>query len=142
MKKKWKIDVCRGPVHIKSGATSVEVQKRPENGCLDKNSKNDFCQSYTELMDRIQDDGLIFAEGEKEVLETARGKVFCSYLLLKSYLGDAKVLSRHQDNLRFLLEEKKEQVAKPAAVINEIVEIKETKKSEVLKTPLSGATDF
>lgn len=91
--KKWDIDVCREPVHIKSGSGAVDVLKRLGN-C--QNTKDEFCSKYSDLIQVLQDDGLIFAEGEKENLSSDHGRVFCAYQLAKYYLGAGTVLSRHE----------------------------------------------
>ncbi|MCO4793881.1 MAG: hypothetical protein KC493_09220 [Bacteriovoracaceae bacterium] len=98
MKKKFLIDVCRAPVHIKSGAGAVEVLKR-ESDC-GKKSKGEYCKALKNIENMIQDDGLIFAKGEKENLNTDHGRIYCTYLLVKSYLGVGKVLSRHGGGLK------------------------------------------
>jgi len=46
-------------------------------------------------MDAIADDGLIFAEGDRDNLSSQHGQTFCSYLLLKKYLNDSTVFSRY-----------------------------------------------
>jgi hypothetical protein len=98
--KEWIVDVCREPVHIKvTSATGVDVAKK-EAECIKKDKSkdtSDFCSQYFGLMDVIQDDGLIFAEGDRDHLTTDHGKTYCSYLLLKRYLNDAVVFSRYTD---------------------------------------------
>ncbi len=98
--KEWVIDVCREPVHIKaSGATGVEVSKKVED-CrkADKTEAvSDFCSQYRDLMDVIQDDGLIFAEGDRDSLHTPHGKTYCAYLLIERYLADGTMFSRYTD---------------------------------------------
>ncbi|MBI2519340.1 MAG: hypothetical protein HYV97_02940 [Bdellovibrio sp.] len=91
--KQWDVDVCRGPIHIKYGATSVEVVKR-QGVC--KTLNNEYCKMSDELFKVLQDDGLIFAPGEKEDLSSAHGRVNCTYLLLKSYLEGASVFARQE----------------------------------------------
>ncbi|HAZ13976.1 MAG: hypothetical protein A2X86_17440 [Bdellovibrionales bacterium GWA2_49_15] len=91
--KQWDVDVCRGPIHIKYGATSVEVIKR-QGPC--KALDNEFCKMADELFKVLQDDGLIFAPGEKEDLAAAHGRVNCSYLLMKAYLEGATVFNRQE----------------------------------------------
>jgi hypothetical protein len=109
--KEWIIDVCREPVHIKvTSATGVDVAKK-EAECIkvDKSrDTSDFCAQYFQLMDVIQDDGLIFAEGDRDNLNSAHGKTFCSYLLLKKYLNDSVVFSRYTDVPDIFLEKAKE----------------------------------
>jgi len=89
MKKRWIIDVCRTPVHIKKGVKMVEVLKR-ENNCLIQED-SEYCESAKELMTLIQDEGLIFAEGQKENLSSNHGKFYCSYQLFNKYLYDGIV---------------------------------------------------
>jgi hypothetical protein len=98
--KEWIVDVCREPVHIKvTSATGVDVAKK-EAECMKKDQSrdtSDFCSQYFTMMDVIQDDGLIFAEGDRDNLTSPHGKTYCSYLLLKKYLNDSKVFSRYTD---------------------------------------------
>lgn len=94
LREKWVIDVCREPVHIKTGTEGVEVIKR-EKACVAGDRKpHKFCKTVQELDSLIQDDGLIFAEGHRETLATEHGKVFCSYLLSMAYLRDGLVFNR------------------------------------------------
>ena len=94
-KKNWEVDVCREPVHIKNGRGAVEVLKKM--GSCDASENTSFCNEQKELFKIIQDDGLIFAPGEKENLATDHGRVYCSYLLVKKYLKDSLVFNRGQD---------------------------------------------
>ncbi len=98
--KEWIVDVCREPVHIKvTSATGVDVAKK-EAECTKKDQSrdtSDFCSQYFTMTDVIQDDGLIFAEGDRDNLSSAHGKTYCSYLLLKKYLNDSMVFSRYTD---------------------------------------------
>jgi hypothetical protein len=114
--KEWIIDVCREPVHIKvTSATGVDVAKK-EAECIkvDKSrDTTDFCAQYFEMMDVIQDDGLIFAEGDRDNLGSAHGKTYCSYLLLKKYLNESVIFSRYTDVPDIFLEQPKP--AQPAA---------------------------
>ena len=80
----WMIDVCRGPIHIKVGNTGVEVVRK-NSPCLSP-QQDDFCRRVAQLDQFLQDDGLIFAEGEKSNLSAPHGQVYCSYFLIKSYL--------------------------------------------------------
>lgn len=98
--KEWFVDVCREPVHIKvTSATGVDVAKK-ERECIgiDKTKDtSDFCSQYFDMMDVIQDDGLIFAEGDRDDLNSNHGKTYCTYLLLKKYLNESEVFSRYTD---------------------------------------------
>jgi len=98
MKKKYVIDVCRAPVHIKTGVGAVEVLKR--DGECGKKAKGEFCNELKFIEEIIQDDGLIFAKGEKEDIGTDHGRIYCSYLLLKTYLKTGRVLSRHSGGFK------------------------------------------
>jgi hypothetical protein len=96
----WMLDVCREPVHIKvTSATGVDVAKK-ENDCIKNDNSKDtshFCSQYFELLDILQDDGLIFAEGDRDNLSSDHGKTFCSYLLIKKYLNESVVFSRYTE---------------------------------------------
>jgi len=88
LNKKWSIDICRLPVHIKYGTGAVDIYKRA-NDCAPYSSElvgTDYCQKLKELEKIILDEGLIFAEGLKENISSDHGKIYCSYLLLKGYL--------------------------------------------------------
>lgn len=98
--KEWIIDVCREPVHIKvTSATGIDVAKKTSECTHKDNTRDtsDFCSQYQDLMDVIQDDGLIFAEGDRDNLTSNHGKTFCSYLLIKRYLNDSIVFSRYTE---------------------------------------------
>ncbi len=98
--KEWIIDVCREPVHIKvTSATGVDVAKK-EGECLKKDNSRDtgdFCSQYFDMMDVMQDDGLIFAQGDRDNLSSDHGKTFCSYLLMRKYLNDSVIFSRYTE---------------------------------------------
>ena len=98
--KEWLVDVCREPVHIKViSATGVDVAKK-EGQCLKKDNSrdtSDFCSQYFSMLDVIQDDGLIFAEGDRDNLTSDHGKTYCSYLLIKKYLDDSVTFSQYTD---------------------------------------------
>lgn len=95
IKKNWNIDVCREPVHIKKGVGAVEVIKKI--AACDSKSTDSFCSEIHEIKTIIQDDGLIFAEGEKENIQTNHGKAYCGFLLLKSYLDRGIIFNRGQN---------------------------------------------
>jgi hypothetical protein len=111
VKKKWIIDVCRTPVHIKVGVKMVEVLKRQNSCQIEENSE--YCQSAQELIALIQDEGLIFAEGQKENLSSDHGKFYCSYGLFKQYLYEGVVFDQ-QEKLHLKVE-KKELIKEPVA---------------------------
>lgn len=103
LKKQWLVDVCRGPIHIKYGTGSVEVYKK-EGYCSETEKyKEGFCYELKNLEAIIQDDGLIFAEGEKENLSSDHGKVYCAYLLLKQYLKKDTVFNRKNEYKNLLI---------------------------------------
>jgi hypothetical protein len=127
--REWKIDVCREPVHIKvTSATGVDVAKKT-NECINNDKSrdtSDFCSQYFDLIDVIQDEGLIFAEGDRDDLNSDHGKTFCTYLLLRRYLLDSVVFSRYTDvpeifegkSMSPLKTEEPAQVVTPAPVQN------------------------
>ncbi len=130
--KEWFVDVCREPVHIKvSSATGVDVAKK-EADCIhvDKTKDtSDFCSQYFDLMDVIQDDGLIFAEGDRDNLSSDHGKTYCSYLLIKRYLNDSVVFSRYTDVPDIFLERTKDKPELPKEEIELKNEDQEAKSS-------------
>ena len=92
LKKEWLIDVCRAPVHIKSGAGAVNVLRR--NGICEEMSVLPFCVETEVIEKTIEDDGLIFAVGDKDTLSDDHGKVSCVARLLDLYLNYGQVMSR------------------------------------------------
>lgn len=97
----WRVDVCREPVHIKtSTATGMEVSKKTGSCSKDaqaKEGKSEFCERTEDLEDVIQDYGLIFAEGDRDSLNTPHGRTYCAYLLMRRYLKDGIMFSRYTD---------------------------------------------
>lgn len=91
----WKIDVCREPIHIKATEKgSLSVYKRSKK-C--ENSDGEFCESWKNLKSALEDKGLIFAQGEREKLDTSHGKIYCVYLLLQKHLDEGILFSKYQD---------------------------------------------
>ena len=95
IKKKWEIDICRAPIHIKSIGSSVEVFKK-ENHC-ENDSKDAFCSKVSKIKRLLEDDGLIFADGKKELLENDHGRIYCSYILVRHYLEKNQIFSLDED---------------------------------------------
>lgn len=92
----WKVDICREPIHLKNEKfKSVSVYKK-ERRCSE-DPQNEFCQKTNELLDVIRDVGLIFAEGNRQSLESDHGKTHCAYLLLKEYLNSDSVFTSGQE---------------------------------------------
>jgi len=127
--KEWIIDVCREPVHIKSiSMMGIEVAKKSGVCRFDDSTKelNEFCVQYQELMDTIQDEGLIFASGDRDDLRTNHGRVYCSYLLLSKYLNQSVPFSRYTDVPEIFTEPNKPKIVipipLPAPVIKPIEE--------------------
>ena len=92
-KRKWSVDVCRLPVHIKYGTGAVDIYKR-KGSCPPYTSDdvgNEYCQKLKELEKLILDEGLIFAKGLKEDLSTDHGKAYCVYLLVQGYLREGTI---------------------------------------------------
>lgn len=135
--KEWFVDVCREPVHIKvTSATGVDVAKK-EAECInfDKSKDtSDFCAQYFDMMDVIQDDGLIFAEGDRDNLSSAHGKTYCSYLLMKKYLNESVVFSRYTEIQDIFLEKAKD-VQAPVLVPKPEVDVKKEDQEAKLNPP-------
>lgn len=89
MKSSWQIDICRSPIHIKKTNGGIEVVKK--DAPCETTPGSEFCEEIGSLLKAIQDDGLIFAEGEKSNLSSDHGQVNCAYLLLEQYLRRDKV---------------------------------------------------
>lgn len=94
-KEKYTIDVCRAPVHIKEEGFSTQVYKFVPRCAQD--SEDTFCKTRRRLFEVLQDDGLIFAEGQKEQLTSDHGKVFCAYSLITKYLNSGKIFNSYYD---------------------------------------------
>ena len=142
--KEWFIDVCREPVHIKvTSATGVDVAKK-EAECIhvDKTKDtSDFCSQYFDLMDVIQDEGLIFAEGDRDNLSSNHGKTYCSYLLLKRYLNDSIVFSRYTDVPDIFIEKVKE-TPSPLLPKEPTASKKENQEAKANSVPDSSVSTF
>lgn len=96
LKKYWEIDVCRGPIHIKSGTGAVDVARR--SGSCSRTDQSAFCEGLRELESVLQNDGLIFAAGAKEELNDPHGMVYCTYLLVQKYLREGDILSSEESS--------------------------------------------
>ncbi|MFP5385072.1 MAG: hypothetical protein ACLGHN_03285 [Bacteriovoracia bacterium] len=142
--KEWFVDVCREPVHIKvTSATGVDVAKK-EAECIhvDKTKDtSDFCSQYFDLMDVIQDEGLIFAEGDRDNLSSNHGKTYCSYLLLKRYLNDSIVFSRYTDVPDIFIEKPKE-IPAPIIPKEQIESKKENQEAKTTSAPDVSVSTF
>jgi hypothetical protein len=93
IKKNWLVDVCRSPVHIKTGAGAVTVLRRVMDCQLEEASLDPFCMEVESMKRMMEDDGLIFAEGDKDNLADPHGKVTCAVNLIQQYLHHGRVLS-------------------------------------------------
>jgi hypothetical protein len=140
--KEWVIDVCREPVHIKvTSATGIDVAKK-ESDCIKKDNSrdtSDFCSQYFSMMDVIQDDGLIFAQGDRDNLYSDHGRTYCSYLLLKKYLNESIIFSRYTDVPDIFLEKSK---APQAEVTSPAVQEAPTAPTENQQTKTSAPEDM
>ena len=100
LKTRWLVDVCREPIHMKvTSKGSQDVYKR--KGKCHQAADSDFCSFYNHLNEVIQDHGLIFAEGDRESLDTAHGQTYCAHLLLKKHLEDGRLFSLYKDPVSF-----------------------------------------
>jgi len=111
---KWIIDVCREPIHIKLTAKGNQSVYKRKSEC-EKGSKIEFCEYWQELHGILQDNGLIFASGERENLQSSHGQTFCVYQLLKKYLGDGYLFSKYDQPKDFLGETVNESCVIPAS---------------------------
>ena len=90
-KTNWLVDICREPIHIKKGTDSVEVIKRTKS-CT--SLKGPFCDEAKVVLNILQDEGLIFAKGARDNLDSDHGKVYCAFLLTKKYLNSDRAFNR------------------------------------------------
>lgn len=122
--KKWVVDICREPIHFKlTSKGSDSVLKRL--GDCSTNKTSEFCSSYDELKGLIEDLGLIYAEGQREILTSDHGKIYCSYLLVKKYLEEGTVFSIFNNTVD-LYENKKPLISEEPV----IKEVEKPKKEE------------
>ena len=133
-KKRWIVDVCRGPIHIKYGTASISVLKKKET-CFQKKD-DEFCEKASLLNKILQDDGLIFAKGEKEDITSDHGRVYCSYLLLQSYLADSVVFHRNRSDQNILKDKGFTETAKKKPISTD-----DSNKSES-SAPMGKTKDF
>lgn len=91
LKGHWHFDVCREPIHMKKGSTSVEVIKKV--GPCKTDPGQLYCKELKRLKMIIQDDGLIFAKGDKSDLTSSHGQVYCAYKLMQIYGEHDQILS-------------------------------------------------
>ncbi|MBF0207940.1 MAG: hypothetical protein HQK53_13760, partial [Oligoflexia bacterium] len=102
LKSSWLIDTCKDPVHIKLTSSGIRILKKEEDclanterGYFSTTFSTNYCAEVKKINTVIQDDGLIFAIGDKENLNTEYGQIYCSFMLLKKYLEDGTVFSKH-----------------------------------------------
>lgn len=105
LKRRWQVDICRAPVHIKEGRNEIQVYKKGSQS----QPKKSFLGQKKSIMKVVQDDGLIFAKGLKSRLEDPHGKIHCVSLLLKAYLNQGHVftLSESPEDLELLAASKR-----------------------------------
>lgn len=103
---KWKIDICREPIHIKVTAKGTQSVYKRNKKC-DKKDQTEYCSFYNELDEILQDHGLIFADGEREDLNTSHGQAHCTYLLVKRYLKDGILFSKYDNPINIFSDDPK-----------------------------------
>lgn len=94
----WKVDICREPIHLKVEKFKNTSVFKKERKCS-QDAGSEFCQKTDELLDIIRDIGLIFAQGNRQSLDSAHGKTYCAYLLLKEYLNSDSVFVSNQEQV-------------------------------------------
>ena len=94
----WKVDICREPIHLKVEKYKNTSVFKKERKCT-QDSSGEFCQKTEELLNIIRDIGLIFAQGNRQSLDSAHGKTYCTYLLLKEYLNSDSVFVSNQEQV-------------------------------------------
>jgi hypothetical protein len=80
----WPIDVCRGPIHIRSSnIMASELYNRTVNCEGEKN----YCVAYSNLLQLLQG-GLIYVQGNKYDPESDHNHLYCAYVLIHNYLKE------------------------------------------------------
>ena len=95
---KWTVDICREPVHMKIFSKGNQSVHKRKSECKDDDDR-EYCQLMEELTSIVQDHGLIFAGGDRSTLDSDHGQVYCAYLLLKKYLKDGYIFSKHEKDV-------------------------------------------
>lgn len=94
LKTEFIVDVCREPIHLKKeGLMGLDIIKR-KIAC-DDGAQNEFCELGKNLKGIILNEGLVYAQGEKEDLNSEHGKLYCAFSLIKKYIDNGLVLSRY-----------------------------------------------
>jgi hypothetical protein len=94
----WTIDICREPIHMKvMSKGSQSVYKREKECSTD--DKSDYCYFRNELVLNLEDQGLIFADGERENLKDSHGQIYCAHLLVGKYLDEGKLFSQYDESI-------------------------------------------
>jgi len=128
----WKVDICREPVHVKVLSKGMHsVHKR--SGWCSENDPSDYCETWSDLRKTMQDYGLIFAEGEREVLTTKHGQTFCSFLVLSKYLGEGVLYSKF-DKGQDIFNSKKSEIPVTAKIEKKAIKLIPLKSSNNDKT--------
>jgi hypothetical protein len=83
---KWEVDICRDPIHVRYENFFGPELLRKDGEC-EKNSQGVFCQKWKELQSIIDNELLIYAEGERDQLNSLHGTSYCLDLLFKGYLS-------------------------------------------------------
>lgn len=136
----WKIDVCREPIHMKvTSKGSQDVYKRDKK--CDDQTKSDYCYYTKELMNSVQDHGLIFADGQREDLTESHGQTYCAYLLLQRYLDDGIIFSTFENPKNIYKEQTACEIPGAAKVTSPVKEVEENKPSEKLEQKIGPASD-
>ncbi len=82
---KWEVDLCRDPIHLRYENFLGPELFRKNVSCI-KGYSDQFCDSAAKLKEVIQNELLLFAEGERDQLSTSHGTSYCLNLLFASYL--------------------------------------------------------
>ena len=93
----WEIDLCRDPIHVRYENFFGPELIRKDGEC-DKGQKNSFCQTLSNLHDLIDNELLIYSEGERDQISSGHGTAYCLDLLFKSYLVRNFSFSMEQSN--------------------------------------------
>lgn len=90
LKTSWEVDICREPIHLKKELFQNTSVFKKKIRCK-KPIQGKFCKETQGFLNLLRDLGLIFAEGNRQLLDSSHGKTYCAYLLAKEYLEEDSV---------------------------------------------------
>lgn len=135
----WLIDICREPIHMKVTSKGSQSVYKRQGSCIGEESS--YCRYLEDLLEVLQDHGLIFAKGDREDLNSPHGQTYCSYRLLKLYLEEGKLFSKYRPNGNIFSQGPSGAVRSDSASYKKSESPKDQKEYESKASGLIGETD-